>query len=105
MSLLPKDLENMLGTKEEFNKNVCPECHRVFSPVDNRDCRTCLEQEAENRFEKLDEDGDDLVREKINQEYQDNMRDDLFNEIATDALLEAGLTEDEAERQLEDFKN
>lgn len=44
MSMLPKDLEEMLGSKEEFEQ-----------------------------AKKLDEDGDDLLGEKLNQEYQEEM--------------------------------
>ena len=31
------------------------------------------------------------------------MHDDIFEDMAMDALLDAGLTEDEAERMLEDM--
>lgn len=62
MGLLPKDLEDMLGTKEEFEKA--------------QKCQNCPIKEfcASNR---IDEDGDDLLGEKLKQEDQDNLRDDL----------------------------
>lgn len=62
------NLDEMLGTKEDF-------------------------ENANN----LDEDGDDLIGEKINQ--------DTFESMAMDAMEDLGLTEDEAERELEDFNN
>ncbi len=60
MSLLPKDLENMLGTKEEFEE---AEMRRKIDSLPSS-----LE---------IDEDGDDLLGEKLKQEYQDEMRADL----------------------------
>jgi hypothetical protein len=71
--MLPKDLESMLGTEEQFKKA--------------------------NPF--LDEEHNELLDEKLNQEYQD----ERFDEMAMDALEDLGLTEDEAERELEDFKS
>ena len=69
MSLLPKDLENMLGTQEEFEASRCNGCS--FREA----CQ-------------LDEDGDDLLREKIEQEYQDNMRDDMKEMLEENGLDE-----------------
>lgn len=92
--LSPNETINELGTKEEFEKTVCPECHRVFSPVDNRDCKTCLMQEAENRFGKFDEDGDDLLEDKLRAEYQEEMASDEDEEIK-EMLEENGLDEND----------
>jgi len=48
--IMPKELFNMLGTKEEFE-----------------------------RSKRVDEDGDDLIEEKINQEITQDLLDDLLD--------------------------
>lgn len=72
MSLLPKDLEDMLGTQEEF------EASRKSKNVEDKIFK----------LNELDEDGDDLVREKIEQEYQENMRDDMKEMLEENGLDE-----------------
>ena len=71
--VMPKELFNMLGTEEEFE-----------------------------RSKRVDEDGDDLLGEKLNQEFKDDMKTEFYDE-AMSALMDLGLPEDEAERELEDF--
>lgn len=64
MSLLQKELEEMLGTKEEFEKKR------------KENCEECSYKE-ECEKEKLVDIADKDLDEKLNQEYQDEMRDSL----------------------------
>jgi hypothetical protein len=62
MHLIPKDLENMLGTKEEFESGQCKDCD--------------YKEDCKKEFGKLDEDGDDLMEENNRLDLAESQMDD-----------------------------
>ncbi len=108
--LSPIETLNELGTKEQFEKSQAEnEIEKLEKIFWEKYAKHSEDFEGEERFiennlsEKSKEyfDRKENVDEKINQEYQDNM----FEDMAIDAMLDIGLTEDEAERELEDFNS